>query len=512
MILVALAAGSQANGAQAAAPPNLVLLFSDDAGYADFGFQGSRHFKTPHLDRLAASGVRFTQLYVTAAVYGPSRAGLLTGRYQQRFGFEENNVPYFVSRAGATGEDVGLPLGIPTIADHLKGLGCRSALFGKWHQGYADRFHLRLRKAWMAFVRKGGTTQLALVFNAETVGVEGGILDERDFEIGRQGRIRRLTTRASMERIGLAQISPVWLKRDETVEKVARWVRQAADEGCRIVAFGESLIPGYPFWLSHTGGASFEDDFQKEVFAHYLDQAVSIEAGHLDPIAAVAAETGITVLVGCYERPADRGGHTGYCSLVTIDGTGAVTNVHRKIMPTYEERLVWGIGDGAGLRTFTSGEFTVGALNCWENWLPLLRAALHGAGEDLHFAVWPGGVQNTEDLTRFAAKEGRSYVASVSGLLRREQIPDDLPGAEIIKKNCPEVLANGGSCLAGPDGEWVIAPAGSEECLLIADLDHAPVRRERQNLDPSGHYSRPDVTQLTVNRVRQSTVVFKDEV
>lgn len=130
-----------AAGLPASPPPNLVLLFADDAGYADFGFQGSRHFKTPHLDRLAESGVRLEQLYVTAAVCGPSRAGMLTGRYQQRFGFEENNVPGYMSPSGATGEDMGLPLGLPTIADHLKPLGYRSAVFGKWHQGNADRFH-----------------------------------------------------------------------------------------------------------------------------------------------------------------------------------------------------------------------------------------------------------------------------------------------------------------------------------------------------------------------------------
>lgn len=122
-------------------PPNIVLLFADDAGYADFGFQGSPIMKTPRLDRLAERGVRFDQFYMSAAVCGPSRAGLLTGMYQQRFGFEENNVPGFMSKSGLTGEDMGLPLGIPTVADRLRELGYQTALFGKWHQGDADRFH-----------------------------------------------------------------------------------------------------------------------------------------------------------------------------------------------------------------------------------------------------------------------------------------------------------------------------------------------------------------------------------
>lgn len=122
--------------------PNIVLLFADDAGYADFGFQGSRQFRTPHLDKLSASGVRLSQFYMSASVCGPSRAGLLTGRYQQRFGFEENNVPNAMSDNGKqTGEDMGLPLDIPTLADHLKKLGYRTAVFGKWHLGEADRYH-----------------------------------------------------------------------------------------------------------------------------------------------------------------------------------------------------------------------------------------------------------------------------------------------------------------------------------------------------------------------------------
>ncbi len=121
--------------------PNIVLLYSDDAGYNDFGFQGSRHFETPHLDRLAASGVVLKQFYMSACVCGPSRAGMLTGQYQQRFGFEENNVPGIMSASGALGEEMGLPLHLSTMGDHLKKLGYRTAIFGKWHLGVADRYH-----------------------------------------------------------------------------------------------------------------------------------------------------------------------------------------------------------------------------------------------------------------------------------------------------------------------------------------------------------------------------------
>jgi nitrilase len=179
-------------------------------------------------------------------------------------------------------------------------------------------------------------------------------------------------------------------------------------------------------------------------------------------------------------------------------------------MPTYEERLTWSPGDGYGLRTFSLGAFTIGGLNCWENWMPLPRAALYGLGEDLHVAIWPGSVRNTDMLTRFLAREGRSYVISASGLMRRADFPEGIPYRDRIVQNAPDILADGGSCIANPDGTWLLEPLVGKEGLRIATIDHAHVREERQNFDPSGHYARPDVTQLTVNRERQNVVRFRD--
>ncbi len=310
--------------------------------------------------------------------------------------------------------------------------------------------------------------------------------------------------------VGLAQIAPVWLDRKKTLDKMALWVEQAAEQGCRLVGFGEALAPGYPFWTERTDGARFNSPVQKEMYAHYMDQAIRIEKGHLDPIRETAAKHEIAVYLGCIERPADRGGHSLYCSMVYIDPKGEIGSVHRKLTPTYEERLTWSPGDGHGLRVHPLDAFTVGGLNCWENWMPLPRAALYAQGEDLHVAIWPGGIHNTHDITRFIAKESRSYVMSVSGFMRKEDIPRDTPRIDEILADCPDLLANGGSCLAGPDGEWVIEPTTDREALLVAAIDHEMVRRERQNFDPSGHYSRPDVTRLTIDRRRQTTLVIKE--
>ena len=311
--------------------------------------------------------------------------------------------------------------------------------------------------------------------------------------------------------VGVVQMAPVWLNREKTLDKALGYVAQAADEKCRLVAFSEAIIPGYPFWIERTDGARFNSPVQKKIHAHYMKNAVQIEAGHLAPLCSLAAQRKISVYVGCIERAPDRGGHSLYCTLVYVDQAGVIASVHRKLMPTYEERLTWSPGDGHGLRVHPLGAFTVGGLNCWENWMPLVRAALYGLGEDLHIAAWPGEMELTQDITRFIARESRSYVVSAAGVMWPTDIPEETPYRAEIVANSQPIMANGGSCIAGPDGKWIVAPVVDEERLLVAALDHELVRQERQNFDPAGHYGRPDVTQLTVNRSRQSTLRLLDE-
>ena len=310
--------------------------------------------------------------------------------------------------------------------------------------------------------------------------------------------------------VWLAQIAPVWLDRAATLDKVVAQVEAAAARGCQLVAFGEALVPGYPFWIERTDGARFNSALQKDFHAAYLEQAVQVEAGHLDALCETAKRHGIAVILGIIERPADRGGHSVYASRVYTGADGAIGSVHRKLIPTHEERLAWSPGDGHGLVVHPLGAFTVGALNCWENWMPLPRAALYGQGEDLHVALWPGGAHNTRDITRFIALESRSYVLSVSGLMRGQDFPPGTLHLEKIRAGGDGRFANGGSCIAAPDGSWLVEPVVDEEQLIVATLDHRRVREERHLMDPAGHYSRPDVTRLVVNRRRQATVTLED--
>lgn len=310
--------------------------------------------------------------------------------------------------------------------------------------------------------------------------------------------------------IGISQLAPVWLDKEKTRAKIIAEIEKAGARGCELLVFGEALLPGYPFWLELTDGARFNSEVQKEIYAYYLQQAVQPAAGDLNQVQEAAARYKMAVYLGCVERAADRGNHSLYCSLVYINAAGIIASVHRKLVPTYEERLVWSPGDGQGLRVHALGAFTVGGLNCWENWMPLPRATLYAQGENLHVAVWPGNVRNTEDITRYIAKESRSYVISAGGLMRREDILPAIPYAAAIIKNAPALLANGGSCLAGPDGNWVLVPVVDKEILLVATIDQKEVRKERQNFDSSGHYARPDVFQLQVDRQRQCLVNLKD--
>lgn len=311
-------------------------------------------------------------------------------------------------------------------------------------------------------------------------------------------------------KVALAQISPVWLNKQKTLEKIKTYISEAAGKNCDLVVFSEGLLPGYPFWLSFTGGSEFESKMHKELHAHYLRNAIQIESGELDELCSVARDHKIAVYVGIIERAQNRGGHSLYCSLVYIDAEGQIQSVHRKLQPTYEERLTWSPGDGHGLQVHPIKQFTAGGLNCWENWMPLSRMALYGMGENLHVAVWPGSKVNTEDITRFIAREGRSYVISVSGLMTTDDFPEDTPHLDTILKNAPSTMADGGSCIAGPDGNWIIEPVLNKEGLITAELNINRVWEERQNFDAAGHYSRPDVTQLTVNRERQSAVKIKE--
>ena len=311
-------------------------------------------------------------------------------------------------------------------------------------------------------------------------------------------------------RIAGVQARPVWLDPAQTTAKVISLLEDAAHAGAELVAFPETYLCGYPFWVCRTNGAAFNDPRQKEAYARYLEAAVEAAGPEVTTIRQAAGDLGLFVLLGVTERGARCARGSTYCSLVAIDPDKGVVGVHRKLAPTHDERLVWARGDGHGLRTHEFRGVRVGGLSCWENWMPQARHALYCDGEDIHIATWPGWSALTADITRFIAQEGRVFSMSVSGLLSLDDIPNDFPMLDEIRAEYPVLPFDGGSGIAGPDGTWVVPPLLDEDKIVIADLDPIEVRRERMMFDPSGHYSRPDVFETIVHRRRQEAAVFDD--
>lgn len=309
-------------------------------------------------------------------------------------------------------------------------------------------------------------------------------------------------------RVACVQDAPVFLDREATTARIVEWIGRAAAAGARLVAFGEALLPGYPFWLSLTDGARFDDAGQKDAYRAYLDAAVRLDGPELGRIAEAAHEHDLFVVLGIVERGVGPGSGLLYCTAVSIDSTRGIVGAHRKLVPTYEERLVWAPGDGHGLRTHALDGARIGVLNCWENWMPQARHALYADGIDVHVALWPGSTRNTRDITRFVALEGRVFVLSAASVLERRDVPDGFPLADRLPVD--GVFHDGGTAIARPDGQWLVAPVARERTLVVADLDLAAVARERQNFDCTGHYGRPDVFHVDVDRQRRAAARFHD--
>jgi nitrilase len=296
-----------------------------------------------------------------------------------------------------------------------------------------------------------------------------------------------------MIKVAAIQIAPVFLDAQKTWEKLAKYIREAKSNGAELVTWGETLIPGYPIWVYLPNTALMNDKSQKSVYGKYWQEAIKLdESPIIEEMLFLAKELDVMLMGGI----AEKFGGSIYCCLITIDQEGNLLGRHRKVKPTFTERLVWADGDRIGLKTHPIKGIKVGGLNCWENWLPLARAALHLQEEIIHVAVWPGSSWLTQDITRFIALEGKSWVISVSGLIRSKDFvhlnEDNLPIIPTLKSNYPNWV-NGGSVIVDPIGKTVAGPLLNEEGILYAEVDPLIAIQERRSLDISGHYSRFDI-------------------
>src|SRR5271169_222958 len=296
-------------------------------------------------------------------------------------------------------------------------------------------------------------------------------------------------------RVAIAQSAPVYLDKRASLAKALDLIQHAAKRDARLVAFGETWLPGYPAWLDVCPGAAlWESASAKEVFARLRINSISVPGEEVTALSEAARDLKIAIVIGANERvDAGPGNGTLYNSLLTISEDGQLANHHRKLIPTYTERLVWGNGDGRGLEAVPTSSGRVGGLICWEHWMPLARMAMHNSGEHIHVAVWPTVHELHQLASRHYAFEGRCFVLAVGLMMPASDLPPELQDGATSRPDHAPWIERGGSAIIGPDAQYVLAPVFDREELLVSNLDLAQIDREMMTFDVSGHYARPDL-------------------
>lgn len=318
-------------------------------------------------------------------------------------------------------------------------------------------------------------------------------------------------------KVAIVQKPPVMLDRDGTVKRTLEYIEEVADEDANLAVFPETYIPGYPFWawLVHP----YRDfGIRNEIYGRLVSNSVDIGRGDLEPIQQAAASNHLQIMIGMNENSPDSKTSL-YNSLVTIGADGSILNVHRKLVPTYVERNVWAPGDGAGLRVVETDLGRIGGLICWENLMPVARYSLYAQGLDIYVvSTWDSGDASVATM-RHIARESRSWVVSSGFALHEDDVPADFPGRETLlgaegERADESVLFedgwvnDGDSLVVSPSGQLVVGPLRREYGILYADLDTEVSRQQSWYMDTAGHYNRPDVFNVKVDRTRRTAIEF----
>ena len=299
-------------------------------------------------------------------------------------------------------------------------------------------------------------------------------------------------------KIASVQAAPVVLDREATLDKACELISEAGRSGARLVVFPEAFVPTYPDWVWRVPPGRHQ--ILADAYAELLEQAVEIPSPATDRLCEAARRTGTYVVMGLNERNAQASNASLYNTLLYIGPEGNLLGKHQKLVPTAPERMVWAQGDGSTLEVYDTSLGKLSGLICWENYMPLARYSLYAWGTQIYLApTWDSGEPWLSTL-RHIAKEGRVYVVGCAIAMRKADIPDRCEFKAEYYSEVGDWINKGDSAIVGPDGKFIAGPLNAEEGILYADLDPKQMRGPRWNLDVAGHYARPDVFRLTVNK------------
>jgi nitrilase len=297
-------------------------------------------------------------------------------------------------------------------------------------------------------------------------------------------------------KVACVQAEPVVLDRAATLDKLAALTAEAAGAGAQLVVFPETFVPAYPSSVWAKALAGWAEPGAKAAFALLARESLEVPGPDADRLGEVARQHGVWLVTGVNERDPRRPG-TLYNALLYHAPDGRLALHHRKLVPTNHERLVWGPGDGGGLRALDAGIARIGGLICWENYMPLARFALYESGVEIYLASTADDGDAWQATLVHIARESRAFVVAPAHFQRASAYPDDFPLRALL--DGIDVIGRGGSAILAPDGSYLAGPLYGEEGILYAELEAARLFEERQRFDPAGHYHRPDVLGLTLN-------------
>ena len=295
--------------------------------------------------------------------------------------------------------------------------------------------------------------------------------------------------------VAAVQAAPIYQNLERSLARALELIAEAARRRAQLVVFPEAWLPGYPAWLDVCRDvAVFDNQAIKRLFAQLVEQSVVVPGPITEALGNAAREHNLTLVIGVNERVIEGPGRgTLYNTVLTFGPDGELLNRHRKLVPTFNERLIWGPGDGNSLQVVETSAGRVGSLICWEHWMPLVRQTMHVAGEDIHVALWPTVKEMYQIAARHYAFEGRCFVLSVGGIMRRQDLPRELELAPAFAQSNSEYVLSGGSSIVGPDGQYVAGPSFDSEVIILARINLERIREESMTLDVTGHYNRPDL-------------------